>query len=100
MAEAMRIVRPVFSLLLIGASILGLINVYGDTSDVLSQAKQVACGSKECETQLTEVSRNPIAHTYHLVARDVAKKGSTLTHVVKCERAQLLIGDWHCTDQK
>lgn len=96
MAESQRFLRPIISLLLVGASVLGLINVYSDNSEVLAQAKRVACGDKECPTQLTELNKTPLSHTYTLVAEEA--KHRNVTHIVKCQRAQFLFGDWRCTD--
>lgn len=100
MAETKRIFRPLLSLVLISASVLGLINVYGDNAEVLAQAKRVACGGAECPTQLTETARSPLAQTFHLVATEDAKRHRSVTHVIKCQREQLLFGDWVCVDQK
>jgi hypothetical protein len=100
MAEAKGFIRPLITVILIGGSVLGLINVYGDNSEVLSQAKLLACGGKECSTQLTQFDRTPIAQTYHLVAQEDAKRHLNVTHVIKCQRAQILLGTWQCIDQK
>jgi hypothetical protein len=100
MAETRRIVRPIISILLVSASVLGLINVYGDNADVLTQAKLLACGGAECPTQLTQIERSPFAQTFHLVAEENAKKRLSVTHVIKCQREQVLFGSWHCVDQK
>ena len=100
MAEPKRIFRPLLSLALVSASVLGLINVYGDNTEVLAQAKLVACGGTECPTQLTQVERNPVAHSYHLVATEDAKKHLNVTHIVQCQREMWLFGPWRCADQK
>jgi hypothetical protein len=100
MAKPTRILRPLLSVVLIGASVLGLINVYGDNADVLAQAKRVACGGTECEPQLTQLERNPITQTFHLVAQEDKKAHRNVTHVIQCKREQLLVGEWRCTDQK
>ncbi|MGC4066034.1 MAG: hypothetical protein QM784_15565 [Polyangiaceae bacterium] len=100
MAKSTRILRPLLSVVLIGASVLGLINVYGDNSEVLVQAKRVACGGKECGTQLTQLERSPIAQTFHLVAQEDKNAHKNVTHVVECKREQFLVGEWRCTDLK
>lgn len=100
MAETKRIIRPLVSIALVGASVLGLINVYGDNTEVLAQAKLLACGGKECPTQLSQFDRTPIAQTYHIVAQEDAKKHLTVTHVIKCQREKYLFGAWQCLDQK
>jgi hypothetical protein len=100
MAGSKRIIRSLVSVLLVGASVLGLINVYGDNTEVLAKARQLACGGKACPTQLAEFDRSPIGQTYHIVAEQDVKIHRSITHVIKCQREQYLLGAWQCIEQK
>jgi len=93
-----QLVRPIISVLLLGLTVLGLVNVYGDHSEVEVLAKSVACGGTDCPTQLTRVDRNPLSHSYDLVAKPKGPKNTpSLTVSVSCQRAYVLVGAWSCT---
>ncbi len=98
--KSRQLIRPVISVLLLGLTVLGLVNVYGDHSEVESLAKSVACGGSECPTQLTRVDRNPLAHNYDLVTKPKsAKSAPSVTVSVSCRRAYILLGEWSCTKE-
>lgn len=100
MSAAKQLIRPLTTVLLISVTVLGLVNVYGDNTDVKAQAQQVACGGKECPTQLTRLERNPIAQTYDIVAEPSGTRKGSVTVTVRCARTQILIGEWECKAQK
>jgi hypothetical protein len=100
MASIKQFVRPLTTVLLLGVTALGLINVYGDNAEVQAQAKRVACGNAECPTQVTRLERNPLAQTYDIVAEPKGPKKGSSTVIVKCARTQILLGDWECAAQK
>lgn len=100
MSAAKQLVRPVFSILLLTVTVLGLVNVYGDNSDVKNQAQLVACGGKECPTQLTRLERNPLAQTFDIVAEPKGTRKGSVTTTVKCARTKILIGEWECHVQQ
>lgn len=80
-------IKPALSVILILLSVLGLINVYGDNSDVEAMAREVACNS--CESTLTRLERTPIAQTFHLQTdRELI--------VVECQRAGIFVGSYDC----
>ena len=82
--------RPIISFLLVVLSVLGLMNVYGDNSDVENDARLVAC--PDCESTLTQVARTPIGQTFHL------QTDKELV-VVECARAGIFFGDYSCKKQ-
>ena len=51
MAEARRIVRPIISLCLIGVTVLGFMNVYGDNTEVIRMSEE---GSELVRTRREE----------------------------------------------
>jgi hypothetical protein len=88
MADKKPLARKIFSALLIGGSILGLINVMGDNSEVREAAKRLACQSEDCH-QFRE-GRYPFWQTFGFSP----KSGSV---DVTCVRAAYLVGEWRCT---
>ena len=93
MAEASRIVRPLVAILCIGVTALGLINVYGDNTEVLAQAERLACeGRQQCTGRMTRMSRTPIGQSFTFQT-DV--KPPTLVEV-DCNRSAYLFGEWSC----
>lgn len=100
MSAAKQILRPLVSVTLLAITVLGLINVYGDNTEVTIQAKQVACGGQECPTQVTRLERNPLAQTFDIAAEPKGSRKGSVTATVQCRRVHVLIGEWECLAQK
>jgi hypothetical protein len=83
-----RFARPALSAVLLVLTVLGLVNVYGDHSEVLALAKQVAC--QGCDARLVELGKTPFSHTYHLQTQ-----GARI-EVVTCRRAAIVLGAYSC----
>jgi hypothetical protein len=83
-----RIVLPV---LFIGLTALGLLNTYGDSTNVQKLASDTACGTPPCEVRMTEFSRSPLSHEYSF---QVGKHGDMVQ--VTCARAFIFLGDYAC----
>jgi hypothetical protein len=81
-------IRPVVTVVLIILSVLGLINVYGDNTDVLAEAHALACPG--CEATLRQVERTPISQTFHFMTD---KSGMA---IVKCSRSAIFLGAYSC----
>ncbi len=102
MSEKTRFVRPLISVVLIGASVLGLMNVYSDNTDVVRQAEQVACDkSPDCTARLTRVDRSPISQSFSFALSYELKGGKRDStrpkdRGVKCSRAFFLLGEYSC----
>ena len=93
MSDSRRVVRPVFSILLITATALGLMNVFSDNADVKLLAKDTACvGSKNCTAQMTQMSRNPFTQGFTFQTNSNA---SSSIHV-SCHRTYYLLGPYQC----
>lgn len=100
MSAAKQLARPLFSLVLLAITVLGLINVYGDNTEVALKAKRVACGGQECPTQVTRLERNPLAQTFDIASEPNGARKGSVTSTIKCSRTQVLIGEWECRVQK
>ena len=92
MAESKRVIRPIISALIIGATALGLYNVFSDNSDVVSLAESVACGKENCSVQMTRQERNPFAQSFAF--QTSLKNESTVE--VRCVRSLYLLGEYDC----
>ena len=93
MAESKRLVRPLISVLLIGATALGLYNVYGDNAEVVAMAKQVACSEQpKCTADLQSAERHAFGQAFTF--RTNLKGESTVG--VTCKRSLYLVGPYAC----
>ncbi len=86
-------VRPIVSVVLIILSVLGLMNVYSDNTEVESMARDLACEGERCEANLRQVQRTPISQQFHF-----AITGGTVV-IVECSRAALFVGEYSCKKQ-
>lgn len=94
-----KLTRPLITLILIAVTALGLLNVYGDSDEVVALAQKTACRGTQCQTRTTRIERTPFAHEYDLAASiPSGKQSSTVSVTVRCRRAYVLLGEWSCTD--
>lgn len=101
MSKLKLFLRPLLTLLLIALTALGLMNVYGDSGEVVTLAQKVACHGAECPTRTTRIERTPFGHEYDLAATlQNGKKGETVSVTISCKREYVLIGDWNCTEKR
>ena len=99
MSGLKQLTRPIITVFLVGITVLGLINVYGDASEVVALAQKVACRGTTCPTRTTRIERTPFAHEYDLAASiPSGKQLTTVSSTVRCSRAYILIGDWSCIE--
>jgi hypothetical protein len=98
MAEARNFVRPVISVLLIGVTITGFINVFSDNAEVIAMAETAACGKPSCAYQMTRQSRNPImqSFTFQTVLTERRNINQQTTVDVDCHRSLYLVGPYSC----
>ena len=93
MADSKRLVRPLISVLILGATALGLYNVYGDNTEVVSMAKQAACGDEpKCSADMRSQGRHAFAQTFTFQTN---LKGQSSVDVA-CTRSLYLIGAYTC----
>lgn len=83
--------KNVFGILAVAVTVLAALNVYGDFSEVDSYAR--AAVKTKGEAFLSQISRNPISHTYVFVIRGQ----SPVT--VSCARSMVLIGEYSCEEE-
>jgi hypothetical protein len=91
-----RILRSGFSVVLIVATILGLINVYGDNSETKLLAERTACGDDNCATAMTRMERNPISQSFTFQTGVKQPNQGARTVEVTCRRSAWLLGDYEC----
>jgi hypothetical protein len=96
--EGRRVLSRIFSVLLVVATILGLINVFADNADVRKLAEKTACGAENCSAQMTRESRSPIGQSFTFQASTKAP-GSGHSVDVECKREYYLIGSYGCERQ-
>ena len=91
-----RILRSALSVGLVVATVLGLINVYGDNSETKSLAERAACGNAQCATTMTRMERNPISQSFTFQTRLKHPNQGAQTVEVTCHRSVWLVGDYEC----
>jgi hypothetical protein len=89
--------RVVLPVVLLGLTVLGLINTYGDATGVAQLAADTACGGTRCPVEMREYKRSPFSHEY-IYAVGAGKSGSTNV-TVECARAAIFLGDYACKKQ-
>jgi hypothetical protein len=82
------IIRPIISVTLIVLSVLGLINVYSDNSEVVREASRLACSG--CEARLVQSGRSPVSQALTFQTGP----GSLVT--VECRRGLIFLGEYKC----
>lgn len=101
MSSAKQFFRPIVTLLLIAITVMGLLNVYGDASEVVALAERIVCDGSSCPTRTTRIERTPFSHEYDLVAtRAEGTKSRTVSATVRCSRAYVLVGAWSCASKQ
>jgi hypothetical protein len=95
-AAGKTLARPIITILLVGATVLGLINVYGDNRDVVKQAERLACGSEHCSVNMTRMERNPISQNFSFQTQLLQTGQRAKSVDVSCHRTAWLLGDYVC----
>jgi hypothetical protein len=89
------IFRTLFSVTLLGLTVLGAINVFGDNSEVVKMAETVACGTPGCAVQQTRGARNPIGQEFSFQTETSAQSRGGIVDV-SCRRSLFLVGEYSC----
>ena len=97
--EARSLVRPLFALLCLSATALGLNNTYGDNTDVKALAEKTACGTAPCVVKTLREQRSAFKQTFGYQTALVEKGKSTNSASVdiECARAYVLLGEYQCS---
>ncbi len=101
MSKLKQFARPLVTVVLLALTALGLVNVYGDPSDVVALAQKVACHGSACPPRTTRIERTPFAHEYDLAATiQKGKQSETVSATIRCARSYVLIGEWNCAEKR
>ncbi len=91
-ATVWALVKVVFTLLVVAASISGVYNVFGVREQVLALASDKACeGQTPCKATMTLFEASPFSHHYQMAT----PKG---TMSITCKRPYIFAGDFACTN--
>jgi len=96
--EARALVRPLFAIVCLAATALGLNNTYGDDTEVKALAEKTACGSTPCVVKTLHEQRSAFKQSYGyqtaLVEKGKTSKGASVD--IECARAYVLLGEYTC----
>jgi len=96
--ETRTLVRAVIAFACIAATVLGLINTYGDDTEVKMLAERTACGSPNCSVSVLHEARSAFSQNFGfqtaLTEKGKASKSASVD--VECKRKQILIGEYEC----
>ena len=97
--EARALVRPLFAVICLGATALGLNNTYGDDTESKALAEKVACGTATCSVKLLHEGRSAFKQSFGfqtaLVQKGKGPRGASVD--VACQRQYILLGEYRCT---
>ena len=96
--ETRSLVRAVIAVVCLGATALGLINTYGDDSEVKALAEKTACGRPSCSVSLLHESRSAFTQGFgfQTALAEKGKPSQSASVDVECKRKQLLLGEYEC----
>jgi hypothetical protein len=83
-------VRPLVFVICLAVTAAGLVNVYGDNSEVQSSAEREACGGQNCTPRLLRMERSPFRQAFSFQT----DRDSTVD--VSCKREYVLLGEYGC----
>ena len=96
--QARKIFRPLFALICLGGTALGLNNTYGDNTEVKVLAERTACGKPSCSVKTLHEGRSAFKQSFGYQTA-LVEKGHTDRSAsvdVECERQYALVGEYHC----
>ena len=96
--EAKSVFRAAFAAICIAGTVLGLVNTYGDNTEVKALAQKTACGAPGCSISVLREARSAFSQSFAFQTTLAQKgKGQQSASVdVECKRKQVLIGDYEC----
>lgn len=97
--ESRSLVRPLFAILCLAATALGLNNTYGDDTEVKALAEKAACGTAPCVVKTLSEHRSAFKQSFGYQTALVEKGKSTNSASVdiECARAYVLLGEYQCS---
>ena len=96
--SARSIIRPLFAVLCLAGTALGLNNTYGDNSEVKTLAEKAACGSASCSVKMLHESRSALKQSfgYQTALLEKGKRDRGASVDVECVREYFLLGEYRC----
>ena len=91
-SRARVIFRMVFLALVIGVTVLGMLNVFGDNTAVKKQAMELVCGKPGCTVHVVKEERTPFSQSYGF---QESRQSQRLIEI-KCSRQFVLLGAYEC----
>ncbi len=97
--EARSLVRPLFAVVCLAATALGLNNTYGDNTEVKAQAEKTACGLAPCVVKTLRENRSAFKQTfgYQTALVEQGNTSSSASVDIECTRAHVLLGVYRCS---
>lgn len=96
--QARALFRPVFAVICLGGTALGLNNTYGDNTELKALAEKTACGSAQCSVKSLNEARSAFKQSFGFQTALVekGKKAASASVDVTCQRAYFLLGEYQC----
>jgi hypothetical protein len=85
-------IAKALTVLLLAGTVLAVYNVYGDNTELLQRAENLACGSSSC-VKLLRAERTPLEQSFTFQTSLAPPR----TRTVRCVRAMLLVGSFSCS---
>ena len=97
--ETRALVRPLFAVLCLSATALGLNNTYGDNAEVKTLAEKTACGNAPCVVKTLHEQRSAFKQSfgYQTALVERGKSTNNATVDIECARAYVLLGAYQCS---
>ena len=92
---AQAVIRPAISVTLVGLTVLGIMNVYSDNTELKGSAEAQACGKTGCAVRLIREQRSAFSQEFEF--QTSVKPLKTKSFV--CKRAGVLLGEYTCVAQ-
>lgn len=96
--ETRSAIRAVIAVVCLGATALGLLNTYGDDSEVKALAQKTACGTPGCSVTLLHEARSAFSQGFgfQTVLPEKGKPSKSASVDVECKRKLVFVGDYTC----
>jgi hypothetical protein len=96
--ESRSLLRPLFAVLCLAATGLGLNNTYGDNAEVKTLAEKTACGTAPCVVKTLREHRSAFTQSFGyqtaLVEKGKSTQGASVD--IDCARVYVLLGEYQC----
>lgn len=95
---ARSVIRGVIAVVCLGATALGLLNTYGDDSEVKALAEKTACGAPSCSVTLLHEARSAFSQGFGFQSAltEKGKPSKSASVDVECKRKLVFVGDYTC----